>query len=126
MNDDESAVDILYAQVKLGDGSNRPQLFVDRFMSELGQRIPDFMKQQQERHNVKLHATIMNSKFKTDIVTTGDPSVLKIRNLVGWRRESFDARTVLKGCRDYDFGYTVFNKLHVHLSKREEYGPDGH
>ena len=45
MNDSESAVDVLYVQVKLGDSSDRLQLFVDRFVSELGQQIPDFVEQ---------------------------------------------------------------------------------
>lgn len=119
MNDDDTAVDVLYAQVKLRDGSNRLKLFVDKFMSEIGQRIPNFVDQRQERDGVKLHATIMNTKFKAIAVAAPEGRDCGIQ-----RRESFNAQTILKEFRDYDFGDTVFSKLH--LSKRREYGKDGY
>ena len=124
MNDDESAVDILYARTKLQDGSDRLQLFVDTFMSELGHRIPDFVEQRQDRQHVKLHVTIMNSKFKAKALVTHDSPNPVARDRAFWRRESFDARAILKEYRDHDFGCTEFNKLH--LSKHGEYGPDGY
>ena len=72
-NHDESAVDILNAQVKLQDGFDRLQVFVDKFMR--GQQISDLVEQRLERDNVKLHTTIMNSEFNARVLAAHDAAI---------------------------------------------------
>ena len=79
----------MYARMKLQDGSNRLQVFVDKFMSELGQRIPDLVEQRLERDNVKLHTTIMNSGFKARVLAAHDAAIPESRDCSFSRSETF-------------------------------------
>ena len=71
----------------------RLQLFVDAIVEHFLEKAPDLMSREYEREGVKLHATVMNSKFpyteKKESVTGG-----------GYRgsrpRDSFDAKGVFR------------------------------
>ncbi|XP_072280594.1 activating signal cointegrator 1 complex subunit 1 [Pyxicephalus adspersus] len=111
MNDDPGMVDVLYAKVKMKDGSERLQLIADRLM----QRFLGSGLMLKEWDRVKLHATVMNTLFRRDplaeersTVSPGKPGQRE--------RESFDARNVLKLFENFSFGELDLDT--VHLSQR--------
>ncbi|XP_055374465.1 activating signal cointegrator 1 complex subunit 1 [Condylostylus longicornis] len=103
MNDDPSSVEVLYGVVKSEGLQEIADGILDLFCkNNLTQRKTD---------NVKLHVTLINSKFsqKDDDNTQ--------------RRITFDAKDILQKYIDYDFG---IQKLHeIHLSQRFSTGSDG-
>ncbi len=95
MNDDHTSVNTLHAKVFLEDGSQKLQVFADSLLAETIKEIPDLVKQE-NRPNVKLHATVMNSRWRD-----AGPSQNRGRYPP---RISFDATKIFKECKDFDFG----------------------
>lgn len=109
MNDDPSAVDVLYGQV-VNNNLDKIQLLADeivKYFSKSG------LADVNSRDKVKLHATVMNSRYRQTVATTQTQN-----------RESFDARNILKLFKDFDFGSCQVNEIHV--SKRKAIGADGY
>ena len=104
MNDDYSQVNVVYAKVQLMDGSPRLQEFVDTLKMELEARIPDYVERNIKRPNVKLHATLMNTKFRNDSEESG-PNRRK--------KDVFDAREIMHNFADYDFGCVSLTELYL-------------
>ena len=117
MNDDSSAVDVLYAQVRETDaGTSRLQSFVDALASRLSERAPDIFESRQGTSSVKLHATMMNSKFRED---RGQGPKPRSRQ----QKISFDASRIFSLFKEFEFGEHKITNLH--LSERGNYGDDG-
>ncbi|XP_074815067.1 activating signal cointegrator 1 complex subunit 1 isoform X3 [Natator depressus] len=111
MNDDPAMIDVLYAKVRMKDGSDKLQLIADRLMEQFV--TSGLMMKEWDR--VKLHATIMNTLFRKDPnveeknnATTGKSSLKE--------RETFDGRNILKIFENFCFGELQLNS--VHLSQR--------
>ena len=120
MNDDPSAVDVLYA--KIIDSSGRLQQFVDRLASDLPLKAPDLFEARKGREGVKLHATVMNSKFRERL--QGEADRVQFADRRRWRkRESFNAQRIFSLFKEFEFGEHTITQLH--LSRRGEYGDDG-
>jgi len=98
MNDDPTAVDVLYIKVKEIGSKRLLKLheFLEQALGEaqLGSGRPE--------DSLKLHVTLAKSKF-------GDHS----------KRVSFDASGVLKAYADFDFGQ--YRLEGIHLSTRSEF-----
>ncbi|XP_067944199.1 activating signal cointegrator 1 complex subunit 1-like [Watersipora subatra] len=108
MNDDPSAVDVLYATVKSADGSDRLEQAVAHLTSDLSSLLnKDF-----ERDSVKLHLTLINSVFRKE--TKGSTQ----------QRRTYDASKIFKELKDFDFGEIEFPGFH--LSQRFSTGCDGY
>ncbi|XP_014662782.1 PREDICTED: activating signal cointegrator 1 complex subunit 1-like [Priapulus caudatus] len=111
MNDDPSAVDVLYARVE--DASGRLQSLADGLVSSFADA--GLTQRQREHEHVKLHVTVMNTIFRRDAeaeVTEGNA------------RESFDARRLMQEFVDYEFGELVITELHI--SQRYTTASDGY
>ncbi|KAM3835655.1 activating signal cointegrator 1 complex subunit 1 isoform 2-T2 [Vipera latastei] len=110
MNDDPAMIDVLYAKVHVKDGSNRLQLIAERLVDQFV--TSGLMRKEWDR--VKLHATIMNTVFRSD------PSAEEPNNRTMGKpfkeRESFDGRTILKLFENFEFGEVQLNS--VYLSQR--------
>ena len=68
----------------------RLQEFVDTVFTRFLEKAPDLMQREFEREGVKLHATVMNSKFPQSGSKSAESS---------WQRrpkEGFDARGIFK------------------------------
>lgn len=116
MNDDPSVVDVLYAQVKETDGTTRLQEFVDALASRLSERAPDIFESR-PGSSVKLHATMMNSKFREGRGQGPHPRNRQQKKL------SFDASRIFQLFKKFEFGeHTITN---LQLSERGNYGDDG-
>ncbi|XP_076324235.1 activating signal cointegrator 1 complex subunit 1 [Tachypleus tridentatus] len=105
MNDDPAEVDVLYAKIQTTDHSDRLQQLanslVDKFTSS------GLMKKQFD--NIKLHLTLMNTKFRTDNSGESQNSPQKGKKL----RETFDASYILQAFKDYHFGHTTISEIHI-------------
>nr|XP_022345639.1 activating signal cointegrator 1 complex subunit 1-like [Crassostrea virginica]XP_022345640.1 activating signal cointegrator 1 complex subunit 1-like [Crassostrea virginica] len=119
MNDDPSAVDVLYAKIQPGDQAERLQILADRLVD----RFSTTGLMQQEYSRVKLHVTVMNTLMRRD--PTSIPGERPPEGKRGNKeRESFDAMNLMKKFGHYDFGdYTVDS---LHLSQRHGLGKDGY
>ncbi|XP_033004999.1 activating signal cointegrator 1 complex subunit 1 [Lacerta agilis] len=110
MNDDPAMMDVLYAKVRMKDGSNKLQLIADR----LTDRFVTSGLMMKEWDRVKLHATVMNTIFRKD------PSAEEPSNRSAGKffkeRESFDGRNILKLFENFCFGEVQLNS--VYLSQR--------
>lgn len=102
MNDDASQVDVLYAKVtscsiKDGHPNNRLQQLAD----EVAQRFQESGLMLQPQHQrVKVHMTVMNTKFREQRFATENTAKQAPRN----PKQSFDASLIMKRYRDYNFG----------------------
>ena len=115
--DDYSAVNVLYAEVHLEDGSNKLQIFADTLVKELKKTIPELVSCDRDRNHVKLHATLMNTAFKK-------------KEEYDWRisrqvkqNNCFDTRKIFNEYDDYDFCSQPLNE--VVLVKRGEKESNG-
>lgn len=102
MNDDPSEVHVLYGRVEC----EALQLIADQIVAV-------FVKNglmQREREHVKLHATVVNSKYR---VATSQKS--KEAELTGGteRRQPFDGRRILEDFGDWDFGKQPVSEIHL-------------
>lgn len=102
MNDDPCAVNVLYAEVvseelqKIAD--QVAQYFADRGLIQL------------RNESVKLHVTLLNSRFSdSDDATEKDES----SNSRSGKRKTFDASKILKKYKDFYFGSVTVNEIHL-------------
>lgn len=114
MNDDPASVDVLYANV------------VSEELQEISNGIAEYFASrsfiQLKSEQVKLHVTLMNSRFsdlddaveKDDIQDSRDIS----------KRKHFDASKILKKYKDFYFG--SFQIHEIHLSQRYSKASNGY
>lgn len=107
MNDDPSAVDVLYGKIE----SEPMQLIADGIVDRLIQK--GLMQRKTEK--VKLHVTLINSLFREDY----DPT----NPLLKLQRQTFDARKIFELYKDYEFGIQSLDE--IHLSQRYSTSNDG-
>nr|XP_023020546.1 activating signal cointegrator 1 complex subunit 1-like [Leptinotarsa decemlineata] len=112
MNNNYEKVDVLYAKAKFLNETE------DITLQRVSNAISDFfyerglLKRHQE--NVKLHMTLMNSKYRKDLNSPKKK----------WtKRKSFDARKIMEKYKNFEFGQCNFNC--IHLSKISSKGEDG-
>lgn len=76
------------------------------------------MEREYGRENIKLHVTLINSKYRSKSSTTNEES--------GNRRtrHTFDGSEILKRFQDFDFG--VIELKEIHLSQRHSVGDNGY
>lgn len=115
MNDDPSAVDVLYAKIEAGPEQEKLQMIIDRIVD----KFTSAGIMTQELDHIKLHVTVMNTLFRKD--PTGAPTQ-KQRGKV--ERESFDAYNIIKKFGDYDFGPFTIKK--IDLSQKHGTSCDGY
>ncbi|XP_029648191.2 activating signal cointegrator 1 complex subunit 1 isoform X1 [Octopus sinensis] len=115
MNDDPGAVDVLYIKVIQPENSERLEVLCNQLVEKF--TVAGLMQKDYDR--VKLHATIMNTLFRSD------PSgVARVQSNRGAPRKSFDAKQILKKFGNFDFGSYYIGE--IHLSKRYSSGKDGY
>lgn len=116
MNDDPSAVDVLYAKVISEDLQEISNGIAEYFASR------GFMQTKGE--SVKLHVTLINSLFRDNddafISTTDGQS----RDKEKVTRVTFDASKILKKHKDYYFGEVAIKE--IHLSQRYSKSTNGY
>eukprot|EP00040_Diaphanoeca_grandis_P031984 m.192634 g.192634 ORF g.192634 m.192634 type:complete len:359 (-) comp32475_c4_seq2:558-1634(-) len=107
MNDDPSNVDVLYAKVALCDDDT--DLKLQSVVDAISTRFIEagLMEREFERDGVKLHATIMNSKWRRSSINETS------NNSRNRERVSFDASAILKKCVKYTFGKSKFAEVHL-------------
>lgn len=115
MNDDPSEVDILYAKVTDSDEEEKLQVLADALLQKF--EATGLAKKQNDR--VKLHITLMNTLFRSDVDDMPRPVRGKARP-----RETFDARYLIENYGDYDFGMMTLSEIHI--SVRYSAGKDGY
>lgn len=90
MNDDPSSTRVLYALVE----SPELQQFADKVLKHF-QPTGLAGNSELEKEQVKLHMTVMNTRYRRE------------------NSNSFDAREILKRYGDYDFGSVECNEVHL-------------
>lgn len=125
MNDDPYEVDVLYAKVKLVDGSNLLQQAADSVVQHF---VDTGYLKKEDVHEVKLHVTLMNTLFRDEKKDEISEEQNSLGNNKSWRnkktRTTFNASNVLKQYRDYYFGKQEFKE--IHLSLRYSTASDGY
>ncbi|XP_013779146.1 activating signal cointegrator 1 complex subunit 1-like [Limulus polyphemus] len=116
MNDDPAEVDVLYAQIQTTNHSNRLQ----RLANSLVDKYTSSGLMNKQFDSVKLHLTLMNTKFRTDISGESQNSPQRRRK----PRETFDASYILQTFKNYHFGHTTISE--VHLSQLHATDKDGY
>ncbi|XP_041968306.1 activating signal cointegrator 1 complex subunit 1 [Aricia agestis] len=117
MNDDPSATHVLYARVCEQDAPpGTLQTLVDA-VSQYFQKA-GLMRREHDRDNVKIHATLMNSKYRAEAQDSGEDDSSRPK------RQPFDASKILAKYADYDFG--VAEVTGMHLSQHHSMGEDGY
>lgn len=111
MNDDPAEVHILYAKVQ--DESGLVQKLCDDVVDYFIRRHL-MSKAYQKYDTVKLHVTLMNTKYRTR----------QQPNIYSNKRVTFNATEMLESLKDYEFGETFV--YCVHLSQRHTSGLDGY
>lgn len=116
MNDDPSAVDVLYAKVESGE------------LQEIADSIAQYFAQsgltQLKHEAVKLHVTLMNSLFADNDDATEKDEAQDLRDGDRSQRKTFDASKILKNFKDFHFG--SFEVHEIHLSQRYSKGSNGY
>eukprot|EP00118_Oscarella_pearsei_P001944 m.8956 g.8956 ORF g.8956 m.8956 type:complete len:344 (+) comp20998_c0_seq2:30-1061(+) len=114
MNDDPREVDVLYAVI-------HDSKWLQKIADELVDVFTRAGLMEQEWDRVKLHATLMNSKFRKG--DADDAIVMEMRSHHrGRSRESFDAVAILETFKGFSFGDVPFETIHI--SERHSQGPD--
>ncbi|CRL03633.1 CLUMA_CG016289, isoform A [Clunio marinus] len=117
MNDDPSAVNVLYGKVSNDSlqaiANGLASYFADRGLIQLKQ------------DNVKMHVTLINSKFANndDAVENNDHHSAGQKNNNQFTRKTFDASQILKKYKDYYFGSLKVEE--IHLSQRFSQASNG-
>lgn len=97
MNDDPSAVNVLYGNVHMTDKNQSEKL------QEMSDKIADcFYKSgltQRQNDRVKLHVTLINTRYRSSEE----------------KRENFDATDILERYKDFYFGTAEFKNLHLSI-----------
>ena len=99
MNDDPSEVDVVYGRVHCEPLQSMAEYIVNQFIDT------GFMPRQFDR--IKLHVTLMNTKFRRNDAEEESSEKSK---------ETMDVREVLELFGDYDFGEVTVKE--IHLSQR--------
>ncbi|KAJ3653586.1 hypothetical protein Zmor_012829 [Zophobas morio] len=102
MNDDPSEVDVLYGKVSLDSRED-----VESLQEAADEILEAFYRNglvKRQYDSVKLHVTLMNSLFRKSDDFQREP---------GAKRESFDATYILDKYKDYYFGKTSLEKIHL-------------
>ena len=110
MNDDPSSVDVLYAKVD-GESSMMLQVIADIVYERFSNT--GYLQKSFERDSVKMHVTLMNSKFRGERVSK---DVRNSEDCEEEERKTFDIQEVLDNMGDFDFGAITVDK--IHLSQR--------
>ncbi|CAG4998640.1 unnamed protein product [Parnassius apollo] len=119
MNDDPKSIDVLYSCVEDDGPSGMIQKITDGLVDHFYKA--GFMDREFGRDNVKLHVTLMNSKYRNkSSLDTDDDRTSNKRSI----RETFDGSDILSKFSNYDFGVTEINN--IHLSQRKTMGSDGY
>ncbi|XP_048167753.1 activating signal cointegrator 1 complex subunit 1 isoform X1 [Corvus hawaiiensis] len=90
MNDDPAMTDVLYAKVRMKDGSDRLQMVAD----QLVERFVASGLMRKEWDRVKLHATVMNTLFRKDPTEEQNSTMTGKSSFK--ERESFNGQNILK------------------------------
>lgn len=105
MNDDPGEVDVLYGKVELENIED-----TDRFQRLANEIFDCFSRSglvKKQFDNVKLHVTLLNSRYRHSDNTKNDSTKNK--------RVTFDASLILDQYKNFYFGNTVFNQLHLSI-----------
>ncbi|KAI5736419.1 hypothetical protein M8J76_003053 [Diaphorina citri] len=113
MNDDPAEVDILYAKV-VDDSGLVQKLCDDVVQYFISQHL--ISKAYQKYDTVKMHVTLMNSKYRMRQNPSSDTNSEK--------RSTFNAKDILESLGDFEFGETFV--YCVHLSQRHTHEMDGY
>lgn len=116
MNDDPSAVDVLYAKVVSEE--------LQQIANEIAQYFASRGFIQLQHESVKLHVTLINSRFcdNDDAIEKEENQDLRDGNRN--QRKTFDASKILKKYKDYNFGSLSINE--IHLSQRYSKASNGY
>ncbi|XP_050361567.1 activating signal cointegrator 1 complex subunit 1 [Nymphalis io] len=118
MNDDPKEINVLYGCVEeVNAPSGLLQRVVDNIVSHFYKA--GFMDKVYGRDNVKMHVTLLNSKYRRQ-QEIDDEAISKQRK----KQETFDGSQILSKFADYDFGTVELNN--IYLSQRKSTGPDGY
>ncbi|CAF4757657.1 unnamed protein product [Pieris macdunnoughi] len=114
MNDDPKEIHVLYGSVQEDDA---PKGVLQDMIDAIAQFFfkKGLMANEFGRDNVKIHVTLLNSKYRGKTIENGRPTKQK--------RESFDGTEILEKFNDYDFGVMEINN--IHLSVMNSLAPDG-
>lgn len=104
MNDDPAEVNVVYAKAHTMDGSDKLQRLADGLVDKFV--ASGLMARQYDR--VKLHVTLMNTKFRNEDEYDEDG--------VRPKRETLDSRPVLEKFENRKFAKVTVNS--IHLSQR--------
>ncbi|CAN8001149.1 unnamed protein product [Ixodes hexagonus] len=114
MNDDATEVDVLYAKVTTFDSSGQRNDKLQQLVDQVARRFVDSGLMLDQPHRVKLHITLMNTKFREMRFATENTSQPPARN----PRASFDASNILKAGsssrnRDFSFGKVTVPSINI-------------
>ncbi|KAJ2953712.1 hypothetical protein O0L34_g1332 [Tuta absoluta] len=125
MNDDPREIDVLYGCVQ---EENAPSGILQQVVDAIVEHFykAGFMEKEFGRDNVKLHVTLINSKYRSRESST---NIAKTNNEEPQSRDrrprvTFDGSRILEKFLDYDFG--VAEVTEMHLSQRHSMGADGY
>ena len=116
MNDDPSAVDVLYAKVVSEE--------LQQIANEVAQYFASRGFIQLQHENVKLHVTLMNSRFSDNDDAIEKDEVQDLRDGNRNQRKTFDASKILKKYKDFHFGSLTIDE--IHLSQRYSKASNGY
>lgn len=108
MEDDPCKVNVLYANVQ---EESAPAGVLQKLADEIFQyfQTAGFMKDNFNKEHVKLHVTLMNSRYRGTL--QGSASDSGVRQ----KRQTFDAKMIMEKFHDYDFG--VMELMNICLSQ---------
>ncbi|KAM7295498.1 putative activating signal cointegrator 1 complex subunit [Ixodes scapularis] len=109
MNDDATEVDVLYAKVTTFDSNSRPNDKLQQLVDQVARRFAQSGLMLEQPHNVKLHITLMNTKFREVRFATENTAEPPART----PRVSFDASNILKRNRDFHFGKVTVPSINI-------------
>lgn len=118
MNDDPSCVDVLYAKVQSDE------------LQEIANGVAEYFANrgfiQLKQDNVKLHVTLINSRFcdNDDAIEKDEAQAQDLRDGNRQQRKTFDASKILKKHKDFYFGSMTINE--IHLSQRYSKASNGY
>jgi len=108
MNDDPSAVDVLYAKVICLDDSDTLQRVANTLMDKFV--AAGLCKKDYEK--VKLHVTLINTKYRRE----DEPQPVATKSRFKPVRETFSATAILNSYLGYYFGKVDVDKVHLSIS----------
>lgn len=116
MNDDPSAVDVLYAKVVSEE--------LQQIANEIAQYFASRGFIQLQYENVKLHVTLINSRFSDNDDAIEKDEAPDLRDGNRNQRKTFDASKILKKYKDFHFGSIAIDE--INLSQRYSKASNGY